>query len=210
MNRQIRHLIVGASAFALALTAHATPVLVISDGNPNDTIVVDGNSNGVASFDGSIGTWTLTVDTGISNQNAASPVLDLNFDAQGYGTLQIDFADDFVPSFGGGDFNASIGGTLVAGGSVTNSVFEGSELSGSGTYTAPFYSGDVTGVFAPAPDGGLLDEEVVITQTTSGVSSGDANLSVPDSGMTLALLGAGLLGLAAFGRFGLGRRAARG
>lgn len=205
-----------ASAAVLAVGtqfAGAAPTIKISDGTTTVTITdngsldIDNTLAGVVTYSGSIGTWSTTLSSGVSKPEAGAatkPNMDLTFRARGTGTLTIWFSDDF---FGptSGSLIANIGGTTV--GSVTystllntgNVLFQGTQVT-SEVYNATSagadtpYSGAASGP-GTASYAFSLTQKIVINHTTTGLSSGDATLNIPDGGTTLALLGGSLLGL---------------
>jgi hypothetical protein len=167
---------------------------------------------GVVSYIGAVGiNWTLNVTTGLSKPDLGSstqPWMDLssvNATSKGAGNLTIKFSDDnFGPT--SGKLTSTIGGTTQ--GSVTmktytdaaNTIFgQGALLTSQGAFgTGPF-----TSTKSLSFTGGLpysLTEIATITHTKRAVTSFNEELRVPDAGITLALLGSSLLGLAAFSR----------
>jgi hypothetical protein len=142
--------------------------------------------------------------------------MDLDFQSlysTALGSLTIDFSDIFGPIITQG-VAAGIGGTLANGASLTYNTWQDGTFSVNGIYQnngtllttqsfgpdGPFSGG--TGGTDTGEDSAVLTQQIILTQTTGGLtSSGDAALGVPDTTMTLVLLGAGLASLAAFGQF---------
>lgn len=197
-----------AAAAGLTISAYAVPTLEISDGT-NTVTIADaglGDLNGLAgavTYIGAVGGWSLNVSTGVSDTGMAT--MDLNsIDASaGAGTLTISFSDiDFTKT---GSAFATIGGTTA--GTVSyatywdpnNKLFQLTDALTSQMFDSSPYSGSAA---SSELLGGTysLTQVVTITHPGSGISSFDATLTVPDSGMTALLLGLGLLGMGVFAR----------
>lgn len=218
-NMKTNILKLGAVAAALVLGAYsianATPVtsmLTISDGT--STVTWDGTTyspSGTASgttftvagglgWTGSMGVWTVIVDTGTISGGAANPVLDLSFieQSRGAGSLTITWAGSgFGPS--SGNFATHIGGTLKSGDSVSFETFYDTGtlnvLTGPQTFSTLSYSGDGSASVGALTSPYDLAEVITITHGGADTSSGNANLNalpVPDGGSTLVLLGTAL------------------
>jgi hypothetical protein len=127
--------------------------------------------------------------------------LDLSFGAYTStgGTLWIEFSETGFT--GAGSASMSVGGTTdgalaVAGlGGNSNALFDISDrlirLPSTGMVSGQSFA--LTGSGAAVGSGPYsLTEYMVISQTGAGLTTGDVKLSVPDSGTTLMLLGAGL------------------
>lgn len=221
MKSIFKVLAVAAGVIGMVGNAGATASLYLSDG-VNSVTVVDngpGDSNpapGVVTFNGSLGlNWTLNVTTGLSKPvlgSAAHPRMDLNSvnaTSKGAGQLTIMLSDnDFGPS--AGKLTSKIGGTTQ--GHVTmntyadagNGIFAlTSPLTTQGAFgngsTTVAFSGSASMSFAGALPFSLT-EVATITHTKRSITSFNEDLRVPDAGMTLALLGSSLIGLAAFAR----------
>jgi hypothetical protein len=221
MKRFLKIFAVAAGVASLAINATAVPTLYLSDG-VNTVMVVDGGVGdsstqaGVVTFNGSIGVnWTLNVTTGVSKPMLGSPTqpwMDLNSvnaTSRGAGTLTIMLCDTgFGPA--SGKLTSKIGGTTQ--GKVTMNTYKDA---GNGLFalTTPLTSQGVFGTgigtkaFANTASiaftGALpfsLTEVATITHTRQAISSFNEELRVPDAGLTIALLGSSLLGLAAFAR----------
>lgn len=200
----------------LTQLAHALPSIRIFDGTTTITITDNGagDSSPVAGrvlWDGTIGNWTLNTHVGTGYPvlgSLTNPVLDLSFNAVSNGaggTLTIMFSvDGFGPT--SGSATAAIGGT--AGGSVVyrtaggnnNTLFSTSNiLTTQGPFTGAF-SGSVTGGSINNAGPYSLTQQIQITHAGAGISTGNSLLTVPDSGTSVLLLGAGLMGLAFMAR----------
>jgi hypothetical protein len=215
MKTSLKYTLLAGAIAACAGLASATPELLITTNwaaqTSANTVIVMGNSSGGVSYAGSLGVWDLTVDTGFTYPlvgSPTSPVLDLSFSAAttsaSGGLLYIAFSQTGFTA--AGTATASIGGTtsgalrFAAYGGASNSLVDATSsdllanlppsLLGIG-YTGAF-SGSTAGATIAGGAPYSLTDLVTISQTKAGVTSGDAFLSVPDSGTTLMLLGAGL------------------
>jgi hypothetical protein len=205
--------------------AGAVPSMRISDGittiTINDGDMLDGSGGaGEIVYLGSLGLWSLTVNTGVTmpaQGSATLPYMDLNFIAKSTSpaaappSLTIEFSEvGFGPMASFANFAISIGGT--SGGTVTcttlldldNNIFgdggsptaiAGPQSFGKGAYSCSLSApGQTSEPFS-------LTKKIVITHVKgTKTSSGDAELTVPDGGTTLALLGCSMLGLGAIRR----------
>lgn len=206
---------------ALTGTAHAIPQLRISDGTSTITITDggagDGNAAaGAVTWIGAIGVWTINVDTGITKPiigNSGLPILDLNFVdvSSSGGTLTVTFTETDFNTFGVGRAYMEIGGT--AAGSVTYSAYGGNSnlpfdttrlLGTIGPLGPQAFSSKLATGIAVAGTGYSYDfslppysltQVVTITHPAAGISSGNAYLRVPETGMSISLLAAGLISL---------------
>jgi hypothetical protein len=228
MKTFLKYIFLAATIAAFSQVARATPVLQISATGATSVTIWDGSTAtgavdldsevGGVTWDGTIGGWTLRFNTGLTKPalgSATDPQMDLNFSAQYSGgnvsTLLILFSDnDFTSP---GNVTASIGGTAAGAASLTYATFGGASntelaygvsnrltlLPNVGGYTGSFSGSTTSGTFIA---GGPyeLTLGIQIQQTNPGLSTGDALLTVPDSGTTLLLLGAALTGLGLFGR----------
>jgi hypothetical protein len=236
MNSTSRYLLTIAAAAALAVTVKADPilsssypVLTLSDGGsgPNDTATITAaGSNGTYSFNGSLGgvsdpfgDWTIAIAIGTSGTSTADPFIDLDIVAAGVGTLQIDFTDAFTTALPG-SYSANIGGTLGSESSLLNTVYQsttGGSILGQQSllFTNPSSSSIPVSFGGPgAAVGGnyatgstLLTEEIVLSDANGSLTSADASWATPDQGMSVVLLGSGLLALGLFARFGMRKSA---
>ena len=220
MNKLFKYLTLAAAAAGFSTMAYAIPELFISDGTNNVLLsdnnllggtVADTNSTlGMIGWSGTLGSSVVNVAFGITYPalgSLASPSLDMTINQTGNGQLFYYLIDNgFGPT--SGNVQVSIGGT--AAGSVTDIVAGGtSNVMGDGSNLlaseGPFGPGAFSGTFSGgsinnAGPYSLMQVLVINNGPTSGVTSVDALMSVPDAGMTLLLLGAGLTGLALIGR----------
>lgn len=214
-------------ALTVCLSAGAYPILTLSDGTntvvDNDgTITITGSAHtissvaggGLVSWDGSLGNWSVNVDTGITDPMSggtnSQPAMDLSFDDKSTkaGTLTITWTDEFGP-MPAGPLDTSVGGTVASGATVTYSTYDGAQEITTEKFTK---SGGFAGSVDSAVSAGnpaIFKQVIVITNTKAGLDSGDAVLErVSDQASVAALLG---LGLAATGlclwRAGRARRA---
>jgi len=211
MKRIMKRLAAAACIVAFASSTFAVPTLTIFDGTT--TIVVTDNALGVdiggvdvngalgaTTWIGSIGVWTVNVDTGFTKPllgSGVSPHMDLNFSAVSTsggpaGTLKLTFSDNGFTYTGG--LTDAWGGTT--GGSVINKVFVNStQIAGLGPVGPGPFSGSTSGLATLTPTD-VLSLVVEITHGAGVVAStGDKEVQVPDGGATLMLLGSALAGL---------------
>ena len=213
MKNSKKFAVIAASVCALTLSverASAVASLSLFDGtttvNVADGSGGDSNANtGAVTFNGAIGVWTINVSTGLSKPilgSSSSPEMDLNSVdfSSAAGTLVIRFTDDGFNTPGGGSAYATIGGTLAntAGNSITYKTYQ---IIGGTTNLLTTISANTTpfsgvGSAPTTPSGSYsLVQEITIVHKAKGSTSFDATLTVPDGGMTAALLGFGLLGV---------------
>lgn len=215
MKNITNYLALGAIALGLSGVAQAVPTLKISDGVLPEITIGDGaggDSNGAAgvvTWIGSVGVWTVNVDTGITKPafgSADNPFMDLAFVdiSSAAGTLTLKFSETGFTKLG--TASSLIGGTTSGTvsystyWSATNTLFAMDNLlSSSGSLGGGAYSNAAfTGNILSGPYS--LTQVITITHTGAGSSSGDAELRVPDSGSTIALLGAALATLGLISR----------
>jgi hypothetical protein len=215
MKNITNYLALGAIALGFSGAAQAVPTMKISDGISTITIsdggAGDSNASaGLVTWIGNIGVWNINVNTGVTKPafgNAENPYMDLNFvngSSSSAGTLTIWFSEtDFSKN---GTAFAKIGGT--AAGTVSyetyydtaNALFGNSGALTNQSFLAGAFSGSVTGGPVMDPNVYSLTQKITITHSQQGISSGDAELTVPDSGSTIALLGAALATLGLISR----------
>ena len=114
--------------------------------------------------------------------------------------------DGFGPTAGG--VLAELGTTVLSGGSVTYTTYGGTNNTLFSTVNLLTTIGPVTGAFGGTATGAgvnnagpySLTQVVKITHTISGITTGDAKMTVPDSGSSLVLLGSGLAALGLISR----------
>jgi hypothetical protein len=207
-------------AFAGLRPAYAIETLTLTDG-AGDTAsgVASSGIPGLITFAGAVGNWTLNLSAGITMPiigSATSPAMDLisvnGFNAfgakAGGNTLTITFTESgFGPTTG--TVLTGISGTQSHGSTSFSTLANGAGLTSSGALsTAPFSSSKGAGLSGFS---GYLTETVVLTAMGSEIVAFDATLStaagpvantpaVPDSGMTLVLLGLSLTALGVFAR----------
>ena len=197
-------------ASGLALSAHATPTLTLSDGTT--TIMVMDNQAGDLDptlgsvvFNGAVGTnFNINTSAGLTKPgdgSASAPAIDLSSlnHALGAGTLTITFSETGFTAFPG-ILTGHIGGTIAVGGSLTNVVMQNAlDLVTNG----PFGPGPFSGTGSAALIDGApysLTQTAILTFGARGSTSFDAMASVPgvpDGGTTVTMLGIGLLAVAA-------------
>lgn len=219
MKTIYKFLAVAAAVAGLTQMAQAVPQLRVFDGTTTITISDNGagDAQGAAGqvvWVGSVGNWTLNVHTGTTFPvlgTLANPVMDLSFNATSNaagGTLVISFtADGFGPSAGG--TVAAIGGTTNATGTVLYQTYGGTNntpfstanlLTSQGPFGPVAFSSTVSGGGVNNAGPYSLTQVITLTHTGGGITTGDALLSVPESGTSLLLLGAGLTALGVFAR----------
>jgi hypothetical protein len=204
---------------AATTTVKANPELELISGS-SSVIVTAASADGTVTYDGPIGQWNVNVSTGENDLGGiTTPMIDLNSldTAKGYaGTLQsIEILYTALePASAAGGITGEIGGTTTT--TVTDwqwlgySPFAKTQLlTEVGPFTKGAFSGTAYGTTG-TPDGSYwLTEDVLIsggiTKATES-SSFDSNSSVPDGGMTIAMLGSVLAGLGAI-RSRIGKRA---
>lgn len=199
----------GLAALGLAVSSQATPVLVVWDDAGHSQWIYDNlagdlaSNSGQIAWLGSMGVWSLDVSVGVTTGSAANPIIDLSGSSTstGAGVLSVWYGDNnFGPSLG--SINATIGGTLINGATLrfltayntANDPAAPSFVLTDNTYTGnPFMGSDSAAFDQNGPYS--LVEKIVLTHTSAGTSSYDANVSVPDSASTAILMGFGLIGL---------------
>ena len=211
MKNNLFKLTLPAVAMMLAASAYAVPTLTITDGAGNTTGALTAPGNGQISFNGVVGDWDVNILSALSFPVLGTPSKP-NIDVGGQ--------DHYAPGSGGaglggnvltitftvdgfvnvnGTVNASIGGFQGNGFLTFNTLANGNPLTASGVVPS--------GGFANSQSAGLsnltgtLKEVITLTANGPEFVSFDANLeTVPDSGMTLVLLGSSLTVLGLFAR----------
>ena len=199
----------GAMVLLSAPSAYAVLILTLDDPSTVgvDVTVADGNADGIVVFNGSFGVWTLSVTTGLSKPLVGSdlhPIMDLNTISvsSGAGTLLLSLTDSFATA-AAGDVISDIGGTIWSGGgslAAAVSTNPGGPTGAAHNFVLPgAFSGTSTGSAPAAPYDLNLSAELV--HVGAGHSSFDwdvsvQDVSVPDGGDSIMLLGLSLLGLA--------------
>lgn len=172
--------------------------------------------SGVVSFIGSLGAWSFTLTSGTTKPEVGSPtnpilqLSNLSISSAGGGTLTIWFSEvGFGPT--GSTAESWIGGATS--GTVTyetfkgsNTLFQPSTTLASMSFNSGGFSSASSNVFEGSSGPYSLSQKVTIThgsglqatalQASLTVTSAASSSSVPDGGMTLSLLGLGLVGIA--------------
>jgi hypothetical protein len=226
MKTSLKYLFLAAAIAAFAGMANATPMLVIYSGSwlgIADGSALDSNlQSGTIDYTGSLGNWTINVDTGVVGGSQTSPELSLTFSAtsnsDSNGPLLLFFSNDNLGPAQNGTISTSISGKISGAGTVSyfnNLTPSGTTASLLLTSAGPLigdqngdYSSSVSGVPFSSEGFYSLTEAIKITnlgvgQTASGVFQlidPPEGIPVPDSGTTLLLLGAALTGLGLFSR----------
>ena len=199
-------------------TSYATFELMLSDGNPSDTVtIVDGSApdsnptTGAITWIGTMGTWTISVTTALGYPAVGTltqPVIDISsIDATSTsgGTLTISASETgFSPT-------STVSGTFMIGGTTSGtvqaSVYGNSSNASFGTGTLLASLSGSTGAFSGVTSGSFtpgstysLTEITAITQNAAGMTSLDASFAVPEPA-TILFLGLGMVGAAMYGRY---------
>ncbi len=198
----------------LVQSVNAIPTLTLSDGTTT-IVVTDGSaldSNtlaGAVTFNGALGTnFILNVSTGLTKPltgSASAPSIDLNSVdfATGAGTLTISFSETGFTAFPG-ILTGDVGGTVGAGGSLTNIVMQnGLDLVTNGPFGPGAFSGSGSAALIDGAPYSLTQTAILTFGAGGGMTSFNAAgtvVGVPDGGMTLTMLGIGLLVVGAAGR----------
>ena len=211
----IKPLIAGLTAIVvasgLALSAHATPTLTLSDGTT--TIVVTDNGAGDLDptlgsvvFNGAVGSnFNVNTSAGLTKPvdgSASAPAIDLNSlnHALGAGTLTITFSETGFTAFPG-ILTGDIGGTIAVGGSLTNIVMQNAlDLVTNGPFGPGPFSGSGSAALIDGAPYSLTQTAILTFGARGGTTSFDAMGSVPgvpDGGTTVTMLGIGLLAMGA-------------
>lgn len=208
-------------AFAFSGRASAVETLTLSDGLGDSVTIYDNNSSaesttgavtnfgsggdsnpvaGAITWLGSIGVWEISVTTGNSYPalgTASSPQMNLSSQdtSTAAGSLTITFTDTGYTLAPGGV--TAVLSVNSSGGSVDFKTMQNSTvITNSGALTgAPIGMTDY-GALASNVTPYSLTEQVVITNSGAAFSDIGAKMSVPDGGMTVALLGLSLVGIA--------------
>jgi hypothetical protein len=165
------------------------------------TITLNDGGTGFVSYAGAVNTWSLSFTAGVVGTN---PQLHLNSLNTGSGTLTVTLSANGYTSPFLASFNANIGGALANGHTLTNSAFAnagstlapptpgtgqiGSTLSFSNPPASAF-SGSTSGGSIAANTPYTLTQVVVLSGSTIGSTSFDANIFAVPEPATVVLLG---------------------
>jgi VPDSG-CTERM motif len=207
MKTSLRYLFVAAAIAASAAVASAVPTLRVASGT-SAMLVPDGSSldlnalTGTVDWNGTFAGWNITVDIGTASGTLATPDLNLQFSATSTSgstaPLWLYFANDGLGATQNGVVDASISGDASGTVSYWASINPGT---GSHTLTSggPFSGLSFSGSSSSAAFSSALYQLIGTVEITGQGAKGTLDLSdpisVPDSGTTLMLLGAGLTGL---------------
>jgi hypothetical protein len=218
LNMKLSKIIVAGLAMlscgCLVQSVNAIPTLTLSDGTTT-IVVTDGSamdSNtlaGAVTFNGALGSnFILNVSTGLTKPltgSASAPSIDLNSVdfATGPGTLTISFSETGFTAFPG-ILTGDVGGTVGVGGSLTNIVMQnGLDLVTNGPFGPGAFSGSGSAALIDGAPYSLTQTAILTFGPGGGMTSFNAAgtvVGVPDGGMTLTMLGIGLLAVGAAGR----------
>ena len=201
------------SCGCLVQSVNAIPTLTLSDGTTTIVVMDNGVGDldptlGSVVFNGAVGSnFSVNTSAGLTKPgdgSASAPAIDLSSlnHALGAGTLTITFSETGFTAFPG-ILTGHIGGTIAPGGSLTNIVMQNAlNLVTNGPFGPGAFSGsDSAALIDGAPYS--LTQTAILTFGARGSTSFDAMAnvpSVPDGGMTLTMLGIGLLAVGAAGR----------
>jgi len=160
-------------------------------------------------FVGAVGSnFNINASAGLTKPgdgSASAPAIDLSSlnHALGAGTLTITFSETGFTAFPG-ILTGHIGGTIAAGGSLTNVVMQnGLDLVTNGPFGPGAFSGSGSAALIDGAPYSLTQSAILTFGARGGSTSFDAMGSVPgvpDGGTTVTMLGIGLLAVGAAGR----------
>jgi len=197
-------------ALTIGFNDFIDPIFYVTDGSSDDS----NSLTGAVTFNGTIGTWTVNVTTGLSKPilgSATSPEMDLNsinVTSTSGGHLRFGVVDSGFTGPTAGTYSFLVGGTTQ--GSVffdvftdaTNSeTFIGTIFASDGPFSGGAFSDTKSGSFNVVTTPFSLGIIADITQTGTGSTSFNAELQVVPLPPYLILLGSGLLGLVGLRRF---------
>lgn len=213
MKLPLKSLLVATVIAGFSSSVHAVPMLELYDFDTGISLTIaDGSALDAFSQDGVIGyvgsiagtTWSINLVGGLSDGTAGDPHLHLNVmtSSSGAGTLGVSFLVDGLGPTSANVISA-VGGVGAPGGdlsfltaaSTTNATdFSADEfLIFQGAYVGAFSGTNSTAVSLDGPYSLLLTG--YIEHTGAGTSSFDQDVSVPDGGTTVLLIGLGLVGM---------------
>jgi hypothetical protein len=220
----MKKILIALAGVALLVTSsHANSTLVLHDGVNADLTITDTDGDGVVSYNGAFGNWIINVTTGIGSPpvpvigTITSPYLHLNsvntFIQSASGplvgtTLTMTYTDDNNLTTGGpglgpltGNLRNEVGGTATGTTESVTSLVNGAAVASAQTFSgSPFSGTQVAAISGGA--GSTMGIRVVVTAAVNGgtMSLDSQIITAPDAGMTLALLGSALTGMALFAR----------
>jgi len=210
-SNQIKNLLVGAAVVGMAGVANASPTLYVSTtGLAGSYTAVATGFGGVATYNGTVGVWSLIITTGLTAPalgTASTPTMDLAIQASATtaASLFLAFANNGYTGVGG--INASISGHVVSGAQETYTFTTFQDTANTLPSTTLPIGSVITTLSGSMPVLGnasgtlsgiapyTLGEIVQINTTGASITSIDAGFtfsSVPDGGMTVAMLGFGM------------------
>ena len=191
----------------LTLSDGATTI-VVADGSPLDSSPLDGAITFISTNAPSLTNIAFSVSTGLTKPlagSASAPSIDLNaiVQASGAGNLTITFSETGFTAFPG-ILTGDVGGTVSAGGSLTNIVMQNAlNLVTNGPLGPGAFSDSGSAALIDGAPYSLTQTAILTFGPGGGMISFDAAgtvVGVPDGGMTLTMLGVGLLAVGAAGR----------
>jgi len=203
--------LIAVAAITGVASAYAVPTLTLTASTGGSVTVTDGSGSdscsdpGCVTFVGTVGIWTLNIDTGLTKPAVTPFEMDLGYDAStrkaAASTMTIDWSDSgFSGTFSATDF---VGGTQTAGMTTVDNIYiNGVLVFSQGAFTTGSYS-QTTPVFLTLTSTDVLTLEIVVTKpssngTTSFTDSGSKVVKgsvVPDGGSAVALLGIAMAGI---------------
>lgn len=212
--KNLLKLLIAVAAITCVASIYAVPTLTMTDSATATTVTVtDGGggdscgSPGCVTFVGTVGDWTINVDTGLTKPatgNATNIEMDLSFDASTRNHAATSMTITWSDSGYSGRFNLVdvLGGTQTAGMTATDFIkINGVTVLTLGPFTTSPYSGTAatTSAITLTPTDVVTLVMVLSKPSSTGASftgTGDKNLhAVPDGGSAVALLGIALAGI---------------
>ena len=196
------------AALALRLTQGAT-VVTVADGGGSDLDPTVGIISYNSTLSGDVlGSFVTNISTGSSNPVLPPPYphMDLStvqISSNGGGTIEVALSQDGFDSMSAvQSFTSAWGVVMNAGQSAFEAYVDPSDalFSKAGTKVADFSASSPGGFFINAAYGVPVSPSYsvslywTITHTGAGITTGNANLQIPEPG-SLALLGIGLMGM---------------